>query len=322
MNIGSTQIRIWSKLGMEKAFYAIGINEVVKRHPEMYVITADRCAYSGLDRFAAAYPDKMINVGIQEQNMLGIACGLTLEGNMVYAGTYAAFAVARAMEQVRHNMSMLNSNIKLVGARSGYSTEDLGRSHWATEDLAMTRCLPNMTVLSPADALEAVKMCLAAAEFEGPAYIRLSGGSTCPMVYEADYDLQIGRGICLREGTDTAILATGRMVAQALRAAALLEEKGVSTRVVNVHTIKPLDEELVAEAAKSFPHIFTAEEHNVIGGLGSAVAEAMSALGTGCVLHRIGMQDRVYRVGSENYIWRQAGLWADQIAERVLKEIR
>lgn len=321
MNIKSTQIRIWSKLGMENAFYGVGIPEVFANHPEMYVMTADCCVYSGLERFANAHPDNLVNVGIQEQNMICIACGLTLEGKLVYAGTYAAFAVVRAMEQVRHNMSMLNSNIKLVGTRAGYTREDLGISHWATEDIALTRCLPNMTVLSPADSLEAVKVCIAVAEYNGPAYIRLTGGSFCPMVYREDYDFEIGRGVRLLEGRDVAILATGRVVHESMEAAKLLEQKGILADVVNIHTIKPLDETLIEDVANRFEHIFTVEEHNVIGGLGSAVAEWMACHRCGALLHRIGMQDQVYRVGSERFIWRQAGLCSDQIAERIMNSI-
>jgi len=317
VKIKSLQIRAWSKLGMEKALFGVGMMEVMQQHPDTYVVTADLCGYSGMDRLARAFPDKIVNVGIQEQNMLGVAAGLALEGKMVFAGSYGAFAVARAMEQVRHNMSVLNTNIKLVGYSSGYTKGTLGYSHWATEDIAFTRCLPNMTVLSPADATEAVKACLAAAETRGPCYIRLCGGANCPPVYQEDYDFEIGRGVRLREGNHTAILATGRMVGEALKAAELLEGEGLSVGVVDMHTIKPLDEALVAELAPRYRHLFTAEEHNVIGGLGSAVAEWMSAHPGDTTLHRIGMQDQVYRIGSESFVWEQAGMRCEQIVAQI-----
>ena len=316
------QIKAWSKLGMEKALFGVGMMEVLQRHPDTYVVTADLCGYSGMDRLARAFPEKIVNVGIQEQNMLGVAGGLALEGKMVFAGSYGAFAVARAMEQVRHNMSVLNTNIKLVGYSSGYTKGTLGYSHWATEDMAFTRCLPNMTVLSPADATEAVKACLAAAEFVGPCYIRLCGGANCPPVYQEDFDFQIGKGICLREGADTAIIATGRMVGEALKAAELLEAEGLSAGVIDMHTVKPLDEALVAGLAARHRHLFTAEEHNVIGGLGSAVAEWMASHPTGAALHRIGMQDQVYRIGSDAFVWEQAGMRGEQIAALVSKTIK
>lgn len=320
MLIKSLQIRTWSKIGMEKAFYGIGLMEVAKNRSDVYAITADRSTYSGLDRFARTYPEKFINIGIQEQNMLGVACGLALEGNQVYAGTYASFAVVRAMEQVRHDMSIMNTDIKLVGARSGYASDTLGRSHWATEDISLTRCLPNMTVIAPADATEAVKACLAVSEIKGPCYIRLSGGTTCPSIYQEDYDFRIGRAIRLREGTDTAIFANGLMVGEALKAAELLEKDGISAEVINMHTVKPLDTEAVAKAVQTYRHIYTVEEHTVIGGLGSAVAEWMAEHPHNCVLHRIGMQDRIYKIGSPEFTWRQAGMCGDQIAEQIKKD--
>lgn len=321
MLIKPLQIRTWSKIGMEKAFYGIGLMEVAKECSDIYAITADRSTYSGLDRFARTYPDKFINIGIQEQNMLGVACGLALEGNQVYAGTYASFAVVRAMEQVRHDMSIMNTDIKLVGARSGYASDTLGRSHWATEDVSLTRCLPNMTIVVPADATEAVKTCLAVSKIKGPCYIRLSGGSTCPSVYQQDYDFQIGKSIRLHEGTDTAIFAAGLMVTEALKAAELLEKQGIFAEVINMHTIKPLDTEAVERAAGAYRHIYTVEEHTVIGGLGSAVAEWMAEHPHNCALHRIGMQDCIYRIGSPEYTWRQAGMCGDQIAETIIKNL-
>lgn len=322
MMINSLKIRTWSRLGMEKSFFGIGLAEVLSNRSDVYAVTADLCGYSGMDRVARNHPEQIVNVGIQEQNMLGVACGLALEGNTVYAGSYGAFAVARAMEQVRHNMAVMNQDIKLVGYSSGFSKGPLGRSHWATEDLSFTRCLPNLTVISPADALEAIKVCIAVADHKGPCYIRLTYGSDCVPVYQEDYSFQIGRGIVLRPGSDTMILATGRIVPEALKAAELLEQEGISAGVANIHTIKPLDEALLQELVPQYDTIYTAEEHNVIGGLGSAVAEWMSSRPQKAVLHRIGMQDCIYKIGSEKYIWRQAGLCHDQIAERIRKDLR
>lgn len=321
MQVKPLQINAWEKLGQTRAFYGIGVSEVLKIHPNMFVLAADLSGYSGLERFSRLHPDKVINVGIQEQNMIGVATGVALEGNLVYAGTYAAFSVPRAMEQVRHNLSILNTNIKLVGFCAGYTMESLGRSHWATEDISLTRCLPNMTVVAPADCLETVKVCLAVAEFDGPAYIRLCGNGNCPKVYHEDYVFKLGRGIVLKEGTDTVIIAHGRMVHEGLLAAEQLEQKGVSTAVVNMHTIKPLDEELLARLCNRYQHVFVVEEHNIIGGLGSAVAEFLAENPTGARLHRLGMRDCLYELGSERFIWDQAGITDDKIVLTIEKTL-
>lgn len=317
MLIKALQIKAWSKLGQTKAFFGVGISEVVKKHKNLYIVTADLCGYSGMDRFAKNFPDKVVNVGIQEQSMISIATGLALEGNFVYAGSYAAFSVVRPMEQVRHNLSVLKANVKLVGYSAGYSMETLGRSHWATEDIALMRSLPGMTVISVADSLEAIKACLAVAEFEGPAYIRLCGSANCPIVYEDDYSFEIGKAITLKEGIDTVLMATGRMVYEALEAAKILNQHGIDVEVVNVHTIKPIDKEAVNRVLRQYQRVFTIEEHNVIGGLGSAVAECACEIYRAALVTRLGMQDCHYELGSEKFIWQQAELTGEQIAKTV-----
>ena len=320
MKINKIQIKTWAKLGQCKSFFGIGMLEVAKKKQDLYVVTADLCGYSGMERFAKMYPEKTVNVGIAEQQMISISTGLALEGNLVYAGSYAAFATARAMEQVKHNMSVLNTNVKLVGYSSGYSKESLGISHWATEDVAMTRCLPNMMVISPADSLEAIKTCIAVSEMEGPAYIRLCGSENCSIVYDSDYDFQLGKGIVLREGRDAVIFCHGRMVKESLDAADVLKKQGIECEVVNLHTIKPLDKELVIEEIEKYNSIFVIEEHNVIGGLGSALAEIIVEYGKNVKYKRIGMQDCFYRLGTERYIWQQAGLTKERIVETIENE--
>lgn len=317
MNVKPLTIRSMARLGMHSSLFGVGLIEIAQERDNLYAMTADMGGYSGLDRFKSMYPEKFINVGIQEQNMIGIACGLALEGKTVFVTTYSAFSLVRAMEQVRHNMSVLNTDIKLVGHSSGYTMETLGRSHWATEDLAFTRALPNFTVISAADSLEAVKAGMAAAELPGPVYIRLCGAGNCTPVYQEDYDFEIGKGITLREGSDTVIVATGRMVNEALKAAEILSAAGFSAQVVNIHTIKPIDETLILSLAERYSDIFTVEEHNIIGGLGSAVAELLAENPGRAVLHRLGMRDRHYELGKTEYMWRQAGVCGDQIAETV-----
>lgn len=322
MKVSGIQIKTWAKLGQNRSFFGIGIPEVAKKKQNLYVVSADLCGYSGMDRFARMYPEKTVNVGIAEQQMVSISAGLAMEGNLVYAGSYAAFATARAMEQVKHNMSVLNTNVKLVGYSSGYSKESLGISHWATEDIAMTRCLPNMMVISPADSLEAIKACIAVAEKIGPAYIRLCGSENCPIVYDSDYDFEIGKGIVLREGKDAVIFCHGRMVKETLEAVKILKEQNIEIEVVNLHTIKPLDMELVIKEIDNHTSIFVIEEHNVIGGLGSAVAEVISEHGKNVRLKRIGMNDCFYKLGTEKYIWQQVGLTRERIVETIQNELK
>lgn len=322
MQISGLQLRGWAKMGQCKAFFSIGIPEVAVQYPNMYVVAADMGSYSGMDRFFKRFPQKAVNVGIQEQNMIGAATGLALEGNLVYAGSYAAFSAVRPMEQIRQNLSVLGANVKLVGYSAGYSMETLGRSHWATEDIAFMRSLPNMTVISAADSLEAVKACMAVASFEGPAYVRLCGGSDCPMVYKEDYSFEIGKAVVLKEGRDTVLIATGRMVYEALQAAETLQQQGIDAGVINTHTIKPLDMKVIVRALKQYQRVFTIEEHNVIGGLGSAVADCACEVAGSALITKIGMQDRHYELGCKSYIWQQAGLNAGQIVRLVKKKMQ
>lgn len=324
MRIDNSQINALAKMGQNKAFFGMALPELAREYANLFVVTADLCGYCGMGRFARLYPERTVNVGIQEQSMLSVATGLAMEGNIVYAGSYAAFAVARAMEQVRHNLSVLGSNVKLVGYSAGYSMGTLGKSHWATEDLAFTRCLPNMTVLSPADSLEAVKACDAAARIEGPVYIRLCGDINCPVVYQENYEFETGKAVKLRDGKDAAVIATGRMVNKALMAAELLDRKGVDIAVINMHTLKPLDTGILDELFDIYSQngqLYTAEEHSIIGGLGSAVSEYMTDRGCGRQLTRLGMQDCHYEIGDEDYVWGQAGLLETQIAETILKRL-
>lgn len=321
MKVDAMQIKCLARMGQIRAFFGIGLLETVKETPNLYVVSADLSRYSGLSRFARKYPDKVVNVGIAEQQMVNIAAGLAMEGNIVYAGSYAAFATARAMEQIKHNMSALNQNVKLVGFNAGYSMKSLGISHWATEDISMTRCLPNMTVISPADSLEAVKVCIALAKKEGPAYIRLCGSGESPVVYNEDYSFVLGKGIVLKEGKDAVIFCHGRMVTESLKAADILSEKKIEVEVVNIHTLKPLDRELIEQELNNHSYVFVVEEHNVTGGLGSAVAEVIAEYGKAVKFKRTGMNDCFYKLGAERYIWAQAGLTREAVAHMVINSL-
>lgn len=322
MKINGGLIKAYSQMGQKGAASGIGMLEVVKRNPDVVAVVADSIAIASLDRFQKLYPDKIVNVGIAEQNMIGVAAGIASEsGKSVYAFTYSAFIIARALEQVRLNLAYHQFNVKLVGNSAGFAMEMLGVSHWAVEDIAFTRVLPNMTVLSAADSLQAIKMVIAADEIDTPVYIRLSGGQNIPVVYEQDFEYQIGKAIKLKEGKDSAIIATGLMVHESLLAAELLEKRGIHCSVIDMHTIKPLDEEILDNVFSTFELIVTVEEHNVIGGLGSAVAEYKGSRKNAPRQVFIGVKDQYLKLGTQRYIWQQYGLTAEQIANKIISEI-
>lgn len=321
MKIRSVGIKTWSKLGQRGTFFGIALPEIAKEKENLKLLTADLSLLSGMERFIKAYPDKFLNVGIAEQNMIGIAAGLAMEGRCVFATTYASFIAVRSLEHVRQHLSHLQCNVKIIGTAAGVVAAKSGISHWATEDIAFMRALPNMTVLSAADSLEAFKMAQYAASVENPIYIRLSGGLNCPIVYEEDYEFQAGKPVVLRQGEKTAILATGLMVAEALKAADMLNDKGIFPTVINVHTIKPMDRQMVEQLCREYDLLITVEEHNVIGGLGSAVAECKAGLKNTPPQIMLGFQDCFANAGSQRYIWEQAGICCGQIAERIELEM-
>lgn len=317
MDITPVNIRTWARLGQRGAFFAMAMPEIASGRDDVKLLTADLALLSGMDRYIKTYPEKFLNVGIAEQNMIGIAAGLAMDGYCVFATTYASFIAVRSLEQVRQHLSHLQCNVKIIGSAAGVTAAKSGISHWATEDLAFTRVLPNLVVLSPADSLESIKIAKAAAEYQGPVYIRLSGGLNCPIVYKDDYDFQIGKMIPLKEGNDVAILATGLMVKESLDAAKLLEEKGISCEVINVHTIKPLDTDTLDRVFEHYKLVVSVEEHNILGGLGSAIAEYKATKRNTPPQLFIGFQDSFAEAGSQKYIWEQIGLTAPQIAERI-----
>ena len=322
MVISPALIKAYARMGQKGAAAGIGMMELAKRDPDMRVVVADSVAIASLDRFNTNYPDRVVNAGISEQSMIGIAAGLSSEdGRAVYACTYAAFVLVKAIEFVRHNLGYHQFNVKLVGNSAGFAMETLSISHWATEDIAMARTIPNLTILSAADSLEAIKCVMAAHDVPGPVYVRLSGLLNCPMVYEKDFDFQVGKANRLREGDDVALVATGMMVREALDAAELLAAKGIECSVVDMHTIKPLDTGCLDELFAGHKLVVSVEEHTVIGGLGGAIAEYKADKEHAPRLVRIGVEDTFGKLGDLRYCWEQHGLTAPQIAERIIKEL-
>lgn len=316
-------MRLWSVMGINPSVWSIGFAEVVERKNNLAVLTADLSRFSGLERMASKYPEMFYNVGIAEQNMIGTAAGLAMEGYQAYVTTYAPFVTYRCADQVRHLMGNMNLDIKAIGSSAGLTSGWSGTALLATGDIALMRSIPNMTVLSPADCTEAIKMMQAMSDMKGPVYMRLCGTTAIPMVYSEDYDLKIGKAVKLQCGERIALVATGiNIVSEVQKAAKQLEaEFGFKPTVVNMHTIKPIDKECIAELVDQHVLIVSVEEHNVMGGLGSAIAEEMSKRGDSCQQLFIGIDDCNCNMGSRSYMLEQVGLTAEAIVKKIKQKI-
>lgn len=310
--------RVLSLLGQGGAMFGLSLMELIEEHPQLIVLSSDMSTPAGLDKFKGTYPNNFINVGIAEQNMIGVAAGLTDEGYKTVSVSQACFITMRAFEPVRQYVGYMHSNQILVGLGSGYSLTFLGNTHYALEDIALMRTIPDMTVVAPCDAIEAVKVFEQALTYDKPVYIRLYGGTNTPIVYKQDFDFKIGKAITLREGNDIQIIATGSMVAESLKVADKLKENGYSVSLIDMHTIKPLDTKMVSKDAKL---IVTVEEHYLIGGLGSAVADYLSSFNSHPQLLKIGVEDRFSDVGDYPYLLDFNGLTSDKIIEKIRESL-
>jgi transketolase len=317
--INPSNARFWSMLGPRGAFGA-AILEIAKENDKVVAVAADLTTTAGLDRFKKEYPDRLINTGIAENNMLGIAAALANEGFVPYAISFANFSVLRACEATRHFMGYMQRNVKLVGLSSGFAMGMFGNTHYGFEDIAIIRAIPGIIILSPADSTEVVKAAEAASKYAGPVYIRLTGVMNNPIVYKEDYDFEIGKAISLRKGTDITIIATGTMVSNSLQASKLLEKQGISASVIDMHTIKPLDTKIIDDEIVSSKLIVSVEEHSKIGGLGGAIAEHLSSLQKHPVLLKLGVEDKFRHAGDYRYMLEQNELMPEQIAVSIQKK--
>lgn len=271
IEITRKNIRIWSMLGMRRIL-GPAMKDIIGENPKVLFATADTGRYYAWEDLVRTYPGNVVDVGIAEQNLIGTCAGLQNEGFNVYACTYATFLTARALDQIRVNLGYMGLGVKLIGEAGGMGDGNFSATHMALEDISNTRCIPHMRVIVPADGMELVKTLVALKDAEYPAYVRMTGRADIPVIYKEDYDFQIGKAVPLREGKDVVILSNGTLLGDVLKAAKLLEERGIGCKVVNLHTVKPLDEGMLREIA-GYPLVITAEEHLLYGGLGSAVAE-------------------------------------------------
>lgn len=300
--------------------YGNALAELGKEHEDVVVLDADLAAATKTGVFKKAFPERHIDCGIAECNMIGVAAGLSTTGKVPFASSFAMFAAGRAFEQVRNSVGYPKLNVKIGATHAGISVGEDGASHQCNEDIALMRTIPGMVVINPADDVEAKAAVKAAYEHQGPVYLRF-GRLAVPVINDRpDYKFELGKGVVLREGKDLAIIATGLPVANCLEAAEKLAAGGIEAKVINIHTIKPLDEELVVAAAKETGKVVTVEEHSVIGGLGSAVCDVLCAQAPTKVL-KIGINDTYGESGPAAELVKKYGLDADSIYEKIKSQI-
>ena len=297
----------------QRNYYGKALAYLAKNRDDVVVLDADLAGSTKTSDFRKAAPERFVEVGIAEQNMIGVAAGLAASGKTVFASTFAVFATGRCWEQIRLAVAYPKNNVKIVSTHCGISVGEDGASHQALEDIAIMRAIPNMVVISPADAYEAYAATIALADYKGPCYMRL-GRADFPVLYPEDVKFKIGKASVLRKGKDVTLIGTGQMVSLCIEAAKTLSEKGIEAEVINMSTIKPLDTEAVLKSAGKTGCVVTAEEHSVIGGLGSAVAEVLSEE-CPVPLTRVGTMDTFGESGKASALMKKYGLTADSIVK-------
>jgi transketolase len=290
--------------------------ELGKQNEDIVVLDADLSKSTKTSSFGKVFPNRFFNMGISEQNLMGTAAGLAASGKIPFASTFAMFATGRAFEIIRNSICYPKLNVKVCATHAGITVGEDGASHQALEDIACMRAIPNMTVINPADAISAEALIYAASEYKGPVYIRL-GRAKVPVIYnKEDYEFEIGKGIEVKEGQDVTIIATGIMVDKALKAREDLLKEGISARVIDIHTIKPIDKDIIIKATKETKAIVTVEEHNILGGLGSAVAEVVVE-NSPVPMKMIGINDTFGESGKPDQLLEKYGLTSENIFNKV-----
>ncbi|HCB99756.1 MAG TPA: transketolase [Ruminococcaceae bacterium] len=301
--------------------YGKALAEFGEQYPNLFVLDADLSKSTKTAIFKEKFPKRHFNCGIAESNMMSTAAGMAAVGKIVFASTFAMFAAGRAFEQVRNSIGYPHLNVKIGATHAGLSVGEDGATHQCCEDIALMRSIPGMTVISPADAIETRAAVLAAIQHDGPVYLRM-GRLAVPVVNDTpSYHFELGKGVTLQDGQDVTIVATGLMVAEALRAREMLKADGVSARVLDIHTIKPIDDELLKKAAKETGAVVTAEEHNIIGGLGSAVCESLAENYPTPVV-RVGVDDQFGQSGKALQVLEFYGLTAEHIVKAAKEAIQ
>lgn len=295
--------------------YGNAVTELGKINDKVVVLDADLAKATKTEIFKKAFPERFFDMGIAEADMIGTAAGLATCGRIPFASTFAVFAVGRAYDQVRNSVAYPHLNVKIAATHAGITVGEDGATHQAIEDIAMMRALPNMTIINPCDEFETKWAIFEAAKINGPVYIRL-GRSKASEVYDANEQFEFGKGKLIREGDDVAVIATGAMVNEAIKAHDVLKNEGISVRIIDMHTIKPIDKDIIIKAARETKGIVTAEEHSIIGGLGGAVCEVVAENYPTKVL-RVGVNDKFGKSGNASELLKEYGLTAENIIENV-----
>tara|TARA_Y100000590_G_scaffold181751_1_gene207112 strand:- start:18509 stop:19474 length:966 start_codon:yes stop_codon:yes gene_type:complete len=319
MNI-ENNIKLWSSLGMRATFGLIAM-ELAKKHPDLMITTSDVSTSAGLDRYKNKYPDKYIDVGIAEQNLIGVSAGLSSEGFKVISTTFAPFQTLRCCEQIKVNLGYMKHKICMVGLASGLALGNLGFTHCSIEDIGSLRSIPNLSIVVPSDPFELFKVLSEAIDYKNSVYIRLTAAANTKIINNKDYNFKIGKAVEILPGKDVAIIGCGNILGNCLEAASILKEKKIKCSVLNMHTIKPIDKNKIKEIAKANKLILTVEEHNILGGLGSSVAEVLSGERNDCKLVRIGIDDFYSSGGSYEYLKNIYGLSVKKIIETILSNL-
>ena len=320
IEITKKNIRVWSMLGMRRIL-GPAIKDLVEQDRRVLFATADTGRYYAYDDLLRTYPENVVDVGIAEQNLIGASAGLQNEGFNVYAVTYATFLTARALDQIRVSLGYMGIGVKLIGEAGGMCDGNFSATHMGLEDISNVRNIPNMRVITPADGMELVKTLTALRDAEYPAYVRMTGRFPIPVIYKEDYDFRIGKAVTLREGKDIAFVSNGTLLGDVLKAADLLAEQGVDCKVVNLHTVKPLDEEALREIA-GYRLVVTAEEHLLYGGLGSALAEFYAQEPVRPRMLMLSVGTEYPRAAEYPDLLKNCGLDAESMANRIIEEIQ
>ena len=320
MEINEKNIKLWSSIG-PRATFGLSMLDLIKKYSDLMILTCDVSTSAGLDRIRKQYPDNYLDLGIAEQNLIGVAAGLASENFKVITTTFAPFQAIRCCEQIKVNLGYMKEKITMVGLASGLVLGNLGFTHCCIEDVGILRSIPNLKIISPSDSLETIKAIEASLNDQSSCYIRLTGGSNNPIINKKDYDFKIGKSILLTEGKDILIISAGSILNECIEVAETLKNENLSTTIINMHTIKPIDEEAIIKHAKNKKLIVTIEEHNIIGGLGSAVAETISKDNKISKLLRLGIQDSYSKSGSYNYLKKINRLVPEKIIEDIKKNL-
>lgn len=320
MKIDEKKIKLWSQLGQRAAF-GLACLEIEKLYPNLMILTSDVSTSAGLDRFRKQVPEKFLEIGISEQNLIGVASGLASEGHDVITTTFSPFHTLRCCEQIKVNLGYMKNKVCMVGLASGVVLGSLGYTHCSIEDIGVLRSIPNISIISPADVRETIKALEASIKHKQSVYIRLTGGSNNMPVYQEDYNFEIGKAVKIDEGKDITLYANGSMVCIAKKVRTELLKNKIEAEIINIHTIKPIDREMVIKSANQKKLLVSIEEHNRIGGLGSAISETFSDVDIKPKLIYCGLKDSYDTSGDYNYMLEQNELTTSAITNRILKQL-